>query len=136
MLKKWPKADISFVIPIYGGTVHIYYEQDKFNKALAFIGCEEYILKEKVNGGCKEFVNSENEIIYVILWSSKLISTLVHELTHCALTTLDRVGINVKVEDTSSQEVLCYLLGELVYKTGFDDKLLPLTVGKSTKEMK
>jgi len=107
--KKWPKADHTFNIPLYGGVIHLFMNRAKFNKAVEFLlDIDES--KDTAVGRARHVTNEKGESIYLIGWFNNELETLVHEICHITGYILDHAGIDVR---DSGMEAYCYLAGHI-----------------------
>jgi hypothetical protein len=108
-LKKWPKEVKGFVIPIYGQELYLAKSLESFNKCAAYLSdTTEY---PPCGGLCAMYQADTGQIINLIGVFDGNVSTLVHELSHCAFNVLESVGVPVLPGDPN--EAFAYLIGEL-----------------------
>lgn len=116
MKKKWPKPNMQFVVPIYGGIVYIFKTEKQSIAASDYFNAAP--IGKMTCGSCRHLVHDiSGESCYVVTWKDGTRSTLIHELTHAAVFILGHAGIDIR---DSAGEALCYLLNDLCIKAGIN----------------
>ena len=108
--RKWPKANISFEVPLYGGVVDVFFTPKKLKQAYEYLAKEDIELPGDSAGLSTEFSNETEGRRYLVGLFDKRLAFLVHELTHVALNICANAGINPQ---SSGGEPFCYLLDGL-----------------------
>jgi hypothetical protein len=113
---KFPKANMEFKVPIYGGDVLLYRSEARLNQLLKYLKRPDEELSHDMGGTCR-YMENNGYALYVIGWHTKNNSTIVHECGHLAAYILKRAGV-----DDTGGEAFCYLLEYLVRRFGIDSK--------------
>ena len=116
MKKKWPKPNISFSVPLYGGRVYIFKTEKQSLAAEEYFDCQP--ICKATCGSCRHLLDDlTKQSYYLVAWLDGKRSTLVHELTHASIFILRHAGIDIR---DSEGEALCYLLNDLLVQAGVD----------------
>lgn len=115
---RFPKPAVEFEVPVYGGDVYLFLDEEAFNQAMTFC-CRVEEPQDVAGGRCAQLISKEGRALYLVGWFTSRYSTLVHECGHLALFVLRRAEID---PTESNGEVYCYLLGALVALLTKEDK--------------
>jgi len=108
---RWPKSEVEFDVPVYGGRVYLYTDVRRLGRARRFLKLGEE--ERGLNGRCATVENEKTgEVLYLVSWYNGDVGTLAHEAGHLAFSVLERAGVLVGGE--AGDEAYCYLLGDLV----------------------
>lgn len=92
--KYFKKHAKSFNIPIFGGSLHVFYERDKFEKAMKLCNCP---MDKSINwygGICAYTDSSKYGTMTCVGIFDYDVSTCVHEAVHAAQATLQNAGVD------------------------------------------
>jgi hypothetical protein len=108
---KWPKSDKHLHIPMYGGSIYLYLDKEKFNQAVEYadIGDGADI---STDGMVYNYISKDGGLIHLVGVFTEFDSVKIHELSHVTFSILEHVGINA----IESEEAFCYLIQYLYEK--------------------